>query len=355
MCLGDARLLQGNVEVRSLIGGFIVRGSPRETELRMVSGWVSKVPCLARALQQPTFEGGRAGYGMVWYGSEATTKRSRMGYGVVWDWEQSDHCTEWIQRGNGARDRVDAGQPMEPLKSGGLCHYGLQSAQISWISGVLRSLPYGSTEYPALGSLLKSIDSSPPLNNAQSPPGQAYNVFPVCAEQGCTPELESRRDPRYPMLQRWISKSCQKKRSQTPIGQRQNAVVQLLKMTKQAKKEHQRKSAGGGWGKEPDFANPANKNSWLWELRRPSNMSEAEMVKWESEGKYPYLLLNHKNSDLGPGFAEQAKGTVQMWKQLSGQCQTHLTMAGYKFVLEPDFNLVSYVKRERRNHDNVMG
>ena len=36
-----------------------------------------------------------------------------MGYGVVWVWEQSDHCTEWIQRVNGARDRVDAGQPME--------------------------------------------------------------------------------------------------------------------------------------------------------------------------------------------------------------------------------------------------
>ncbi|KAJ7350734.1 hypothetical protein DFH08DRAFT_806732 [Mycena albidolilacea] len=58
-------------------------------------------------------------------------------------------------------------------------HYGLQSAQISWISGVLRSLLYGSMEYPALGSLLKSIDSGPPLNNAQSPPGQVYNVFPV--------------------------------------------------------------------------------------------------------------------------------------------------------------------------------
>jgi hypothetical protein len=40
-------------------------------------------------------------------------KQSRMGYGLVWGWERSDHCTEWIQRGNGARDRVDAGQPME--------------------------------------------------------------------------------------------------------------------------------------------------------------------------------------------------------------------------------------------------
>jgi hypothetical protein len=45
--------------------------------------------------------------------------------------------------------------------------------------------------------------------------------------------------------------------------------------------------------KEPDLSpNLANKNSWLWELRRPSNMSEAEMAEWESEGKYLYLLLN---------------------------------------------------------------
>ncbi|KAJ7360990.1 hypothetical protein DFH08DRAFT_800398 [Mycena albidolilacea] len=34
------------------------------------------------------FRGGQGmGYGMVWYGSEATTKQSRMGYSVVWDWE----------------------------------------------------------------------------------------------------------------------------------------------------------------------------------------------------------------------------------------------------------------------------
>ncbi|KAJ7790866.1 hypothetical protein B0H14DRAFT_2625587 [Mycena olivaceomarginata] len=61
-----------------------------------------------------------------------------------------------------------------------------------------------------------------------------------------------------------------------------------------------------------------------------------------------------KNSDLGPGFAELAKGTTQMWKQLSDQWQKHLTMAGYKFALEPDFELVSYVERERENHDNLL-
>lgn len=31
-------------------------------------------------------------------------------------------------------------------------------------------------------------------------------------------------------------------------------------------------------------ANPANKNGWLWELRRPSNMSDSEMLLWEREG-----------------------------------------------------------------------
>ncbi|KAF8149686.1 hypothetical protein K438DRAFT_2085956 [Mycena galopus ATCC 62051] len=61
-----------------------------------------------------------------------------------------------------------------------------------------------------------------------------------------------------------------------------------------------------------------------------------------------------KNSDLGLGFAELAKGTAQMWKQLSDQCQKHLTMAGFKFALESDFELVSDVERERENHDNLL-
>jgi hypothetical protein len=65
-------------------------------------------------------------------------------------------------------------------------------------------------------------------------------------------------------------------------------------------------------------------------------------------------IQTSKNSDLGPGFAERAKETAQMWKQLSVQCQTHLTMAGYRFALEPDFDLVSYVERERKNHDNLL-
>ncbi|KAJ7328335.1 hypothetical protein DFH08DRAFT_815835 [Mycena albidolilacea] len=58
-----------------------------------------------------------------------------------------------------------------------------------------------------------------------------------------------------------------------------------VQMTKQAKRAPAQKRKE----KEPDFSpNPANKNSWLWELQRSSNMSEAEMVEWESEGKYPY-------------------------------------------------------------------
>ncbi|KAJ7699821.1 hypothetical protein B0H14DRAFT_3652410 [Mycena olivaceomarginata] len=148
-----------------------------------------------------------------------------------------------------------------------------------------------------------------------------------------------------------------------------------VQMTKRAKRAPAQKRKE----KEPDLSpNPANKNGWLWELRQPSNMSdrvqwaraEAEMdrVQEQMEIKLTEFLrclttfqFNErawiqmsKNSDLGPGFAEWAKGTAQMWKQLSDQCQTHLTMAGYKFALEPDFNLVSYVERERENHDNLL-
>jgi hypothetical protein len=36
-----------------------------------------------------------------------------MGYGIVWDWEQSNHCAEWIRRGSRDEDREDAGQPSE--------------------------------------------------------------------------------------------------------------------------------------------------------------------------------------------------------------------------------------------------
>ncbi|KAJ7339721.1 hypothetical protein DFH08DRAFT_1013175 [Mycena albidolilacea] len=190
-----------------------------------------------------------------------------------------------------------------------------------------------------------------------------------------------------------IEESSEEEISDRPKSKRSRPAPEGgVQMTKRAKRAPAQKRKE----KEPDLSpNPANKNGWLWELRRPSNMSEAEMAEWESEGKYPYYcdrvqwaraeaemdrfqeqmeiklteflrclttfqfnerawIQMSKNSDLGPGFAEWAKGTAQMWKQLSDQCQTHLTMAGYKFALEPDFNLVSYVERERENHDNLL-
>ncbi|KAJ7869070.1 hypothetical protein B0H13DRAFT_1896767 [Mycena leptocephala] len=58
--------------------------------------------------------------------------------------------------------------------------------------------------------------------------------------------------------------------------------------------------------------------------------------------------------DLGPGFAERAKETAYIWKQLSDQCRKHLAMAGYKFALEPDFNLIIYVEKEREKHDDLL-
>ncbi|KAJ7925670.1 hypothetical protein B0H13DRAFT_1862929 [Mycena leptocephala] len=143
--------------------------------------------------------------------------------------------------------------------------------------------------------------------------------------------------------------------------------------------------------------NPANKNGWLWELRRPSNMTDAEMTEWESENipifrgigcsgheqkqrsiasknicmelKLAEFLLclasfefNEQiwtqmsaKPDLGPGFAERAKETAYIWKQLSDQCRKHLAMAGYNFALEPDFNLITYFEKEREKHDDLLG
>ncbi|KAJ7805044.1 hypothetical protein B0H14DRAFT_3485622 [Mycena olivaceomarginata] len=169
-----------------------------------------------------------------------------------------------------------------------------------------------------------------------------------------------------------IEESSEEEISDRP---KSNAVVRPLKMTKRAKRAPAQKRKE----KEPDLSpNPANKNGWLWELRRPSNMSdrvqwaraEAEMDRFQEQMEIKLTeflrclttfqfnerawIQMSKNSDLGPGFAEWAKGTAQMWKQLSDQCQTYLTMAGYRFALEPDFNLVSYVERERENHDNLL-
>ncbi|KAJ6607969.1 hypothetical protein B0H10DRAFT_2304322 [Mycena sp. CBHHK59/15] len=142
--------------------------------------------------------------------------------------------------------------------------------------------------------------------------------------------------------------------------------------------------------KEADLSpNPANKNGWLWELRRPSNMTDTEMAQWESEGdrvqwaraegemdrfqeqveiKLAEFLrclasfdFNEQawakmsaNSDRGPGFVERAKETAHMWKRLAEQCRAHLTLAGYKFALESDFNLIAYIEQERGKSDNLL-
>ncbi|KAJ6613537.1 hypothetical protein B0H10DRAFT_1951449 [Mycena sp. CBHHK59/15] len=60
------------------------------------------------------------------------------------------------------------------------------------------------------------------------------------------------------------------------------------------------------------------------------------------------------NSDRGPGFVERAKETAHMWKRLAEQCRAHLTLAGYKFALESDFNLIAYIEQERGKSDNLL-
>ncbi|KAJ7903738.1 hypothetical protein B0H14DRAFT_2554983 [Mycena olivaceomarginata] len=134
-----------------------------------------------------------------------------MGYGMVWDWEQSDHCAEWIWRGSGDGDGEDAGQPSEleakqtrrrrngvqnfsdlfssrlpslntfslQLKSGGLSLPGLRGTS----SLDIRSPKEPTARehgYPALGSLLKSIDSSLPLSNPRSLARASVRCFPGC-------------------------------------------------------------------------------------------------------------------------------------------------------------------------------
>ncbi|KAJ7192524.1 hypothetical protein GGX14DRAFT_406322 [Mycena pura] len=112
--------------------------------------------------------------------------------------------------------------------------------------------------------------------------------------------------------------------------------------------------------KETDFfLNPANMNSWLWELRQPTNMTEVGMAERELEGDRVQwacaeaekrLSSTSGQGDLGPGFVERARETAYMWKQLLDQGRTHLELAGFKIALEPDFNLVIYVERERKSH-----
>ncbi|KAJ6591438.1 hypothetical protein B0H10DRAFT_1960764 [Mycena sp. CBHHK59/15] len=69
-----------------------------------------------------------------------------------------------------------------------------------------------------------------------------------------------------------------------------------------------------------------------------------------------------KRSRPGPGGGvkmtqqarQRAKETAHMWKRLAEQCRAHLTLAGYKFALESDFNLIAYIEQERGKSDNLL-
>ncbi|KAJ7139000.1 hypothetical protein C8R44DRAFT_867171 [Mycena epipterygia] len=137
-------------------------------------------------------------------------------------------------------------------------------------------------------------------------------------------------------------------------------------------------------------ANPANKNGWLWELRRPSNMSDSEMLLWEREGDrvqwaraeaemdrfqeqlelklteflrciaafqfeaHVWTQMGADGYRLEPGFQVQAKETAHMWTHLAAQCQTHLEMAGYAFALDPGFDLIAYLEEEHHRNDGLL-
>ncbi|KAJ7166380.1 hypothetical protein C8R43DRAFT_1103994 [Mycena crocata] len=136
-------------------------------------------------------------------------------------------------------------------------------------------------------------------------------------------------------------------------------------------------------------ANPANKNGWLWELRRPSNMTDNEMLQWEREGDRVQWARAEADMDrfqehvevklaeflrcietfrfraeiwlkistkqpARRGFVEHAKKTSYMWTQMETQCRTHLKMAGYASSLEPGFDSVAYFEEQRDLHDLLL-
>ncbi|KAJ7108204.1 hypothetical protein C8R44DRAFT_744150 [Mycena epipterygia] len=58
-----------------------------------------------------------------------------------------------------------------------------------------------------------------------------------------------------------------------------------------------------------------------------------------------------------PGFKEQANETTHMWLTLAEQCRKHLKMAGYQFMLKPDFDLtmlIAYIEEERGKSDMLL-
>ncbi|KAJ7237258.1 hypothetical protein C8J57DRAFT_1247266 [Mycena rebaudengoi] len=137
------------------------------------------------------------------------------------------------------------------------------------------------------------------------------------------------------------------------------------------------------------YADPKNKNGWLWELRKPSNMTNEEMKQWEEEGDRvqwaraeadmdrfqeqmeaklaEFLRCSvafHTNAENWTkmsakeerGYGEYARQTAAMWLRLATQSEDHLCKAGYKFALKKDFNFVVnvYLESERDKHDGLL-
>ncbi|KAF8156393.1 hypothetical protein K438DRAFT_1986815 [Mycena galopus ATCC 62051] len=116
--------------------------------------------------------------------------------------------------------------------------------------------------------------------------------------------------------------------------------------------------------------------------------SEKEMLEWEEEGDRVQwaraeaemdrfqeqmelklaeflrcILSFQSNADIwmtmsskimDPGFPECARQTADMWTRLAHQCELHLAMASYKFVLAAEFNLVEYLEEARELHDAFL-
>ncbi|KAJ7898608.1 hypothetical protein B0H14DRAFT_2557097 [Mycena olivaceomarginata] len=121
--------------------------------------WMGSESSPSRSTTATDYFRGGQGWVTVWYGigSEATTARSGFREGT-------EPEMEWMQGSPWSR------RSFRPI----VC-------SVLWISGVRRSLLHGGTEYLALGSLLKSIDSSLPLNNARSPATAGVRRFSGCS------------------------------------------------------------------------------------------------------------------------------------------------------------------------------
>ncbi|KAJ7501520.1 hypothetical protein B0H11DRAFT_2224403 [Mycena galericulata] len=171
-------------------------------------------------------------------------------------------------------------------------------------------------------------------------------------------------------------------------GKRPRVEAGGTQMAKRARRKPAEKRKNKEAAQAAIDADPKNKNGWLWELRRPSNMSEKEMLEWQEEGdrvqwaraeaemdrfqeqkelklsEFLRCIISFRtNAEIwtamsltatDPGFPEYAKQTAYMWTSLVEQCERHLVMAGCKFALEPNFDLVKHLEQERDAHDTFL-